>query len=80
MDEPKDIDPSKMRVDEVATSIMGVDSAYSKENEELHRKAKMIMTKIKNDATSEEINEEISRVHDPAVRAFLELNKMANGK
>lgn len=80
LDEPKDIDPSKMRVDEVATSVMGVESAYSKGNEELYQQSKSIFLSIKEDATSEEIKEEISKVHDPAVRAFLELNKMANGK
>ncbi|HRG37934.1 MAG TPA: AAA family ATPase [Bacteroidia bacterium] len=80
LDEPKDIDPSKMRVDEVATSVMGVDSAYSKDNEELYQKAKVILKSIKENASPDEIKEEINKVHDPAVRAFLELNKMANGK
>ncbi len=80
LDEPKDIDPSKMRVDEVATSVMGVDSAYSKGNEELYQQAKTILSSINGNATPSEIAEEISKVHDPAVRAFLELNKMANRK
>lgn len=78
--EPKDVNPNKMRVDEVATTVMGVDSAYSKNNENLYQQSKAILTKIQENATSEEINDEIYKIHDPAVRAFLELNKMANGK
>jgi predicted ATP-binding protein involved in virulence len=80
LDEPKDMDPNKMRLDEVATSIMGVDSAYSIGNQDLYQKSMNILTKIKGDTTGKELEEEINRVHDPAVRAFLELNKMANGK
>jgi predicted ATP-binding protein involved in virulence len=80
LDEPKDVDPSQMRVDEVATSVMGVDSAYSKNNENLYLMSKAILTDIQGSRTPEEIDEEINKVHNPAIRAFLELNKMANGK
>jgi len=80
LDEPKDANPNKMQVDDVATFVVGVDSAYSKNNEELYHTSGTILTNIKGDATSKEIEEEINNVRDPAVRAFLELNKMANGK
>jgi predicted ATP-binding protein involved in virulence len=66
--------------DEVATLVMDVESAYSKANNKLYQQAKTILTGIKENATSDKIDEEINNVHDPAVRAFLELNKMANGK
>lgn len=80
LDEPKDVDPNKLRLDEVATSIMGVENPYSKQNEELYEASKKVLEGIKGDKTPQEIQDEIDAIHDPAVRAFLELNKMANGK
>lgn len=80
LDTPKDINPNQLRVDEVATRIMGVESAYSQGNERLYEKSKKILTDIKQGKKPEEIQEEINDIHDPAVRAFLELNKKTNSK
>ncbi|HEX3934836.1 MAG TPA: AAA family ATPase [Puia sp.] len=75
-----DIAPNEMKIDEVATDLMGVKSAYSEENAKKEERAKKILGLLDTDAHSEEVEREINDIPDPGLRAFLQLNKMAKGK
>jgi len=81
LDRLSDVSPNELRIDEVATEIMGVESAYSLENQEKHRQAKTFLSNLNgNHATNGELEKQLAAVSDPGLRAFLELNKMAQGK
>jgi len=74
-----DVPPNEMKIDEVATDIMGVDSAYSVDNEKKYEEAKKVLQLINSNADKSIISKEIE-VSDPGLRAFLELNRLAKGK
>lgn len=77
LDKIMDISPEELKIDTVATEIMGVSSAYSEINESLFRQSKKILSKMNSNRFSEKIDAELSSITDPAVRAFLELGKMS---
>lgn len=80
LDKQMDITPTDLKIDTVATEVMGVSSAYSESNEELFKSSKKIMNDLHAGKSSAELDNEIKEVSDPAVRAFLELHKMSKGK
>ena len=80
LDKVMDVTPKDFSIDEVATQIMGVKSAYSSENEKNYEASKQFLDKLNRNTLSEELEKELDNISDPAVRAFLELNKMAKGK
>lgn len=80
LDKLMDVTPDELKIDTVATEIMGVSSPYSKSNEELYNKSKKYMEDLETDKTVEDIQKELDEIPDPAVRAFLELQKIAKGK
>lgn len=69
--------PNDLSIDQVATFFMGVKSEFSESSEDLEKKSAYIMRKLQD---NEPVDEQISEISNPAVRAFLELAKMANGK
>jgi predicted ATP-binding protein involved in virulence len=79
LDVQTDVSPDELKIDDVATGIMGVDSLYSVKNEEAYQRSKEIISLIET-ASPAEIEHKIQDIADPGLRAFLELNKMSKGK
>jgi predicted ATP-binding protein involved in virulence len=77
LDQSVETAPGELSIDQVATLFMGVKSEFSESNEALEKKSTDILEKIKG---NEPVDEDIRDIGNPAVRAFLELAKMANGK
>ncbi|GAA4144476.1 AAA family ATPase [Sphingobacterium kyonggiense] len=75
-----DIPPNELKIDEVATDIMGVDSAFAVENEEKYEQAKKLLGMLDTDIDISRINHALDEITDPGLRAFLELNKLSKGK
>ncbi len=76
-----DIDPKTLTVDQVATHIMQVESEYSTQNEEKFKVTKDFLEKLNDDNVNERtLDADLESVNDPALRAYLELNKMAKRK
>jgi len=57
---------------------MGVKSEFSEENADLEQKSTSIIQRLKAKEPIEA--QEINEISNPAVRAFLELTKMAHGQ
>lgn len=79
LDRISDVNFSDLSLGDVATNIMGVNSNFSKQNELKYQQAKEILQDIKS-GKNECIANEIEKISDPALRAFLELNRLAKGK
>ncbi|HWV70420.1 MAG TPA: AAA family ATPase [Pseudosphingobacterium sp.] len=75
-----DVPPNEMKIDEVATDVMGVDSPYAVQNDQRYDKAKKILKLIESGESTSLIQDEIDEIPDPGLRAFLELNKLSKGK
>lgn len=80
LDKRMDVTPDELKIDSVATEIMGVSSPYSESNEKLYIKSKNFMDKLENDKSVHELERDLEDISNPAVRAFLELKKMSKGK
>lgn len=75
-----DIPPNELKIDEVATDVMGVDSPYAVKNEKRYQQAKGLLELIDSGAKPSVISKEIEQVADPGLRAFLELNHLSKKK
>ncbi|MBK1439826.1 AAA family ATPase [Parapedobacter sp. ISTM3] len=75
-----DIPPNELKIDEVATDVMGVDSPFAVDNEQRYQKAKHLLELIDSGAQASTISKAIEEVSDPGLRAFLELNRLSKGK
>ncbi|MGN7818907.1 AAA family ATPase [Chitinophaga sp. 22536] len=80
LDKIMDVAPDKLKIDTIATEVMGVPSPYSEANEALYEQSKQIMEDLDTDKPIEVVEQEIQDIADPAVRAFLQLQKIAKGK
>lgn len=80
LDKVMDVAPDELKIDTVATEIMGVSSSYSESNESLYIKSKQIMEDMDTEKPFIDIQKEMDQIPDPAVRAFLELQKISKGK
>ncbi len=80
LDKSMDISPKDLKIDTIATKVMGVPSPYSADNEEEYLKSKNFLTKLEQDSSKEELEKDLDEISDPGVRAFLELSKMSKGK
>ncbi|MBP6812853.1 MAG: AAA family ATPase [Saprospiraceae bacterium] len=81
LDKLSDVSPNELRIDQVATEIMGVESAYSLDNQEKYVQAKTFLENLNgNHIANGELEKQLDAISDPGLRAFLELNKMAQGK
>jgi predicted ATP-binding protein involved in virulence len=80
LDKLMDVAPDELKIDTVATEIMGVSSAYSESNEGLYNKSKKFMEDLESNKSVGELQKELDEISDPAVRAFLELHKISKGK
>lgn len=69
--------PNDLSIDQVATIFMGVKSEFSESSEDLEKKSAAIIRQLRD---NQPVDEQISEISNPAVRAFLELTKMADGK
>ncbi len=79
LDKVSDVSPDELPLDDVAVDLMGVDSPFSVKNQEEYQEAKDILAAVKT-GTRAQLDEKLSQVSNPGLRAFLELNKMASGK
>jgi predicted ATP-binding protein involved in virulence len=80
LDKPTDVDLKDLKIDDVATEVMGVESPFAEENTEKYKQAKDILQKIKAGVSSDSVQENINNITDPGLRAFLELNNLAKGE
>jgi len=69
--------PTKYPIADIATYFMGVDSEYSMENQATYEASKDFLSSLNTDISSEELDQKLEKISDPALRAFLELNKLA---
>jgi predicted ATP-binding protein involved in virulence len=70
--------PNDLSIDEVSTLFMGVKSEFSEKNADLEQKSTSIIQRLQANEPVDE--QEINEISNPAVRAFLELTKMAHGQ
>jgi predicted ATP-binding protein involved in virulence len=80
LDKTMDVAPDELKIDTIATEIMGVSSAYSETNQESYQKSKNFLNDLETDKSVDELNKDLEEISDPAIRAFLELRKMSKGK
>jgi len=80
LDRLTDVPLNSLNIDDVATSVMGVESAFSDDNTGKYEAAKTILGKLNTGVTAAAIQAEIDNISDPGLRAFLELNKLAAQK
>lgn len=80
LDKLMDVDPDELKIDTVSTEIMGISSPYSKTNESLYNKSKNFLEHLDSNKSIAELQMELNEISDPAVRAFLELQKISKGK
>lgn len=70
--------PNDLSIDEVSTLFMGVKSEFAEKNADLEQKSTSIIQRLQANEPVDE--QEIKEISNPAVRAFLELTKMAHGQ
>lgn len=80
LDKLMDVAPDELKIDTVATEIMGISSPYSETNEEHYIKSKKFMVDLDTNKSGAELQKDLDEISDPAVRAFLELQKISKGK
>ncbi len=80
LDRLTDVPLNSLNIDDVATSVMGVESAFSDDNTVKYEVAKTILGKLNMGVAAAAIQAEIDNISDPGLRAFLELNKLAAQK
>jgi len=80
LDKIMDVAPNELKIDSVSTEIMGVPNPYSETNSELYDKSKVFLSNLEAGKAENELEKELEDISDPAVRAFLELNKLSKEK
>lgn len=76
-----DVDPKTLSVDQVSTHIMNVESEFSTENEAKYEITKKFLQNLGDENSDDAaLDDQIETVTDPALRAYLELNKLASGR
>lgn len=75
-----DIPPNELKIDEVATDVMGVDSPFAIDNEQKYQQTKKLLEMLEKGGSDSKIDKALREITDPGLRAFLELNKLAKGK
>ncbi len=80
LDKAIDVAPNQLKVDTVATEVMGVSSPFSQTNEELYQRSKKLMDILITEKSTAAFDLDLKQINDPAIRAFLELQKVAKGK
>jgi predicted ATP-binding protein involved in virulence len=79
LDRSVDTAPNSLNLGEVSSLILGA-SEFSPEEDELQEQSKEFLLSLENETKSELLEERLNDIPNPAVRAFLELAKMAKGK
>jgi predicted ATP-binding protein involved in virulence len=80
LDKNMDISPDDLKIDNVATAVMGVESPYSIKNEKEHLQSIDFLKMLEVDVSIDELTQNLNEIENPAVRAFLELRKESKGK
>jgi predicted ATP-binding protein involved in virulence len=80
LDRITDIDPDQLTVDEVSTNIMGLPNEYGIESQKMEEISddylKLLENSDKDNVPEEKLDELEAKISDPAVRAFLNLQKL----
>lgn len=80
LDRLTDVDPDQLTVDEVSTNIMGLPNEYSIESQKMEEISddylKLLELSDKDTIPEEQLEALESKISDPAVRAFLNLQKL----
>ena len=79
LDRLTDVDPNKLSVDEVSTNVMGLENEYGEEShnlENLSKKYLELLDSPKTKFSQLKLEELEAKIGDPAVRAFLNLQKL----
>ncbi|MNI24310.1 hypothetical protein D3C73_779240 [compost metagenome] len=79
LDKYADIVPKDLKIDDIATLVMGVESPFSDKNQEQYQQARSILEKLNFGISENEISDDIESITDPGLRAFMEMNKLAKG-
>ncbi len=80
LDKPTDVALKELKIDTVATEVMGVQSPYSDENEEVYNKTIGALEKLSQHTTPGKTEDILNEIDDPAIRALLNLKKLSGGK
>jgi predicted ATP-binding protein involved in virulence len=80
LDRTVDASPNEMALNQVAEFYMGVESEFATENSLLKQKSRQVLQQLDAGGDEATIQAEINAIANPAVRAFLELAKMAKVK
>jgi predicted ATP-binding protein involved in virulence len=75
LDRISDINPSSLTIDEVSTQVMGVEDVRGTENFEQEKLSKSYLNLLEN-PDQVELNEIENQISDPAVRAFLQMQRL----
>lgn len=84
LDEPTDIQPKDLSVEEVSEAIMGVDSVYAIENQQAEDLSTNYFQKLDTldrdtqnpKSLFEELDQIEAKISDPAIRAFLQMKRL----
>lgn len=71
-----DTAPNALSIEQVGTFLMGVESNFSEDNFSEEKNSKHYFEALQNG----EVLPDVSKISNPAIRAYLELTKMAHGK
>lgn len=80
LDRSVDSAPNDLSIHQVSELLMGVKGIFEGENSRLKDLSASILNRLDTEEDPSNIQEDINEVSNPAIRAFLELAKMAKGK
>jgi predicted ATP-binding protein involved in virulence len=77
LDKAVDTTPNDLSINEISVIFMGLESEFSEKSELLEQESIAILQNLHE---QQPVAQHIEHISNPAVRAFLELSKMANGQ
>lgn len=77
LDKTVDTTPNDLSINEISVIFMGLESEFSEKSELLEQESISILQNLHE---QQPVAQHIEHISNPAVRAFLELSKMANGQ
>jgi predicted ATP-binding protein involved in virulence len=75
LDKISDVSPNNLDIGSIVQHLMGVESVFSIKNEATYHTSNQILSNIKNTDNPETVNTELNQITDPALRAFLALQR-----
>ncbi len=82
LDRWTDVNPDQLTINEVSTSVMGLNKEYGLENQRMESISAEYLTTLENESSNETTKDKLNtlehEISDPAVRAFLSLQRLKN--